>query len=171
MPASLLAVLEDWLSPRSAHVVVNGAQSRVVRMCDMIYQGTVLGPPLWNIYYADAQDPIEDSGFQEIVFADDLNAFRLVDAGLTDDEVLILMSVCQQKLHSWGEANGVCFDSSKESMHIMSASRPFGENFKLRRVVPIVNYSCRKRPKHVLARQAGVRRHFFTRGDTILCAR
>ena len=50
LPASLLAVLKDWLSARSARVVVDGAVSRTVHMADMIYQGTVFGPPLWNVF-------------------------------------------------------------------------------------------------------------------------
>ena len=48
----------------------------------MVYQGTVLGPPLWNVYYADAAVAVNLIGFMEIVFADDLNRFK--DFGLTE---------------------------------------------------------------------------------------
>ena len=72
-----LAVLADWLEPRSARVVSNGAESASIVMANMVYQGTVFGPSLWNKFYADARDPIASSGFQEIVFADDLNALSL----------------------------------------------------------------------------------------------
>ena len=46
-------------------------------MQDMVYQGTVLGPSLWNTFFQDARLPVNESGFMEIVFADDLSAWKL----------------------------------------------------------------------------------------------
>ena len=48
---------------------------------NMVYQGTVLGPPLWNVYYADAGVAVNLIGCMEIVFADDLLCFK--EYGLT----------------------------------------------------------------------------------------
>ena len=43
---------------------------------DMVFQGTVLGPQLWNLYFEDAADAIKEYMFEEIVYADDLNAYK-----------------------------------------------------------------------------------------------
>eukprot|EP00969_Alexandrium_andersonii_P303127 13399189-Alexandrium_andersonii.AAC.1 len=45
---ALLRVLASWLARRSARVVVQGSFSETIEMCDMVYQGTTWGPPLWN---------------------------------------------------------------------------------------------------------------------------
>ena len=39
----------------------------------MVFQGTVLGPTLWNLFYEDAWRSIHEAGFVEIV-----NGFRRV---------------------------------------------------------------------------------------------
>ena len=54
----VLAVTRSWLEPRSAHVVVDGVQSRQCMLSDSVYQGTVLGPPLWNTHFAGAAGPL-----------------------------------------------------------------------------------------------------------------
>eukprot|EP00969_Alexandrium_andersonii_P193790 8560595-Alexandrium_andersonii.AAC.1 len=36
-------------------------------MRDMVYQGTVFDPPLWDVFFADARGAIVASGFSEIV--------------------------------------------------------------------------------------------------------
>ena len=41
--SSMLHVLERWLLPRHARVIVNGKQSRKIDMLDMVCQGS-LGP-------------------------------------------------------------------------------------------------------------------------------
>ena len=46
----------------------------------MVFQGTVWGPMLWNVFYEDASKAIRSKAFTEIVFADDLNAFRKYDS-------------------------------------------------------------------------------------------
>ena len=43
---------------------------------NMVFQGTVLGPTLWNLFYEDARRAIQEAGFVEIVNADDLNGSR-----------------------------------------------------------------------------------------------
>ena len=43
---------------------------------DMVYQGIVLGPLLWNILSEDAAKAIRLNEFCEIVFADDLKAYK-----------------------------------------------------------------------------------------------
>eukprot|EP00969_Alexandrium_andersonii_P169053 7472443-Alexandrium_andersonii.AAC.1 len=50
--------VESWLEPRSAKVIVKGFCSWEFLMRDMVYQGTVLGPPLWNVVFEDARAAI-----------------------------------------------------------------------------------------------------------------
>ena len=37
----------------------------------MVFQGTVLGPLLWLVFFADAARAVIDAKFKEIIFADD----------------------------------------------------------------------------------------------------
>ena len=47
----LLAVMKSWLRARSAHVVVGGESSKVMALINMVFQGTVTGPILWNLFF------------------------------------------------------------------------------------------------------------------------
>eukprot|EP00973_Karenia_brevis_P020587 2826711-Karenia_brevis.AAC.1 len=97
----------------------------------MVYQGTVWGPPLWNVFYKDAAVAIRMSGFCDIVYADDLNAFRIFHGPVSNHVIKKSVSACQANLHAWGGANQVAFDAGKESAHIISRSDPDGTNFKI----------------------------------------
>ena len=109
----IVSVLESWLAPRSAQVIVDGDCSETFMLEDMVFQGTVFGPPLWNFHFADARYAIQKIGFEEIVFADDLNAYKAFPAN-TDHALLERdMQKCQTELHKWGEGNQVQFDASK----------------------------------------------------------
>eukprot|EP00969_Alexandrium_andersonii_P293503 12973370-Alexandrium_andersonii.AAC.1 len=55
----ILRLLSSWLEPRSAKVIIKGSFSSEIAMSDMVYQGTVFGPPLWNVFFADAKTAIE----------------------------------------------------------------------------------------------------------------
>ena len=76
MPEVLVGIFDAWLQNRVARVVVGGQRSDPMILQDMIYQGTVWGPWLWNIFYEDARLALHFASFLEVVFADDLNAFR-----------------------------------------------------------------------------------------------
>eukprot|EP00959_Pyramimonas_sp_CCMP1952_P109008 2279741-Pyramimonas_sp.AAC.1 len=95
----------------------------------MVFQGTLLGPVLWNAFYSDSKEAVRSVGFQGIIFADDLNAFKVLVRDETNAEAYAAMHECQNKLHSWGHANGIVFDASEESMRILSHSRPHGDSF------------------------------------------
>jgi len=86
---------------------------------------------LWNVFYEDSSLAIRSQSFEEIVFADDLNAFRKYNAGTPNETILADMNSCQAELHSWGKANQVVFDASKESQHILLRSNPYGDPFVL----------------------------------------
>ena len=72
--------------------------SRDMNIHSMVYQGIVLGQPLWNVYYADAAVAMNLIGFMEIVSADDLKCFK-------DDGLNVTNETCIQKCTN---ANASC---------------------------------------------------------------
>ena len=48
---SLVKVLSSWLEYRMAKVIVGGEQSEEMTLLNMVFQRTVLGPILWNLFY------------------------------------------------------------------------------------------------------------------------
>ena len=131
VPDDLLKVFASWLEARRAEVVVCGKRSLQYCLKDMVFQGTVFGPTLWNVFYGDSKASINACDYIEIVFADDLNAFRKFSHGETDDELFLDMRKFQTGLHEWGRANRVLFDASKESMQILSRHRSRGKMFQV----------------------------------------
>ena len=112
-------------------MIVGGEKSKDMTLKDMVFQGTVWGPPLWNAFYADARLPIRMCKFLEIIFADDLNAWRKFDAGTTYETMVTAMDECQCELHKWGSSNQVSFDRDKEGMFVLHRKCPRGDNFNL----------------------------------------
>eukprot|EP00969_Alexandrium_andersonii_P088392 3898298-Alexandrium_andersonii.AAC.1 len=109
----LVRVLQSWLRPRTASVVVNGQVSRGISMSNMVYQGTVFGAPLWNLFFSDARKAIVSAGFTESIYADDLNAFTILDLLCDDNTAFGMIRECQRLLHRWGCANRVAFDAGR----------------------------------------------------------
>ena len=103
---------------RTAFVIVDGVESERCQLRDSVFQGTVLGPPLWNVFFADAGRAIKDAGYDENAFADDLSAYRPFHVTVPDKIILDSLRECQIQLHRWGAANQFVFDASKESFHI-----------------------------------------------------
>ena len=131
----LVAVLESWLRDRTAVVNVAGGRSAVSRLANMVYQGTCWGPALWNVYYESARGAINELDFKEIIYADDLNAYRAFPLA-TENEALMQSGLkCQNNLHEWGRAKRVEFDPAKESMHVVAHQRGVGGDFKILGVV------------------------------------
>ena len=57
-----LNFLDSYLSPRQGQVVVEGEFSDMFEIADSVFQGTVLGPSLWNTFFADISDPACSTG-------------------------------------------------------------------------------------------------------------
>ena len=138
MCEQLVKVVESWLRRRRAKVAVGRHFSKEMALENMVFQGTVWGPTLWNNFFEDARAAVNKMGFIETVFADDLNAFKEFDTGEDNEQVLEHTKKCQDELHKWGEANQVVFEGSKESMHVLARRNAEGENFK----VLGVNFDC-----------------------------
>ena len=61
------------------NVVVQGKLSVDMIIDNSVFQGTVLGPSLWNSFFADVCIPAKSTGGREAMFADDLNVFQEFD--------------------------------------------------------------------------------------------
>ena len=59
----LLRLLRSWLSTRNSVVLVGGKQSTSRQLWNMVFQGTVWGPPLWNAFFEDARRAVAANGF------------------------------------------------------------------------------------------------------------
>ena len=68
--------------------------------------------------------------YETIKYADDLNAFREYPSSVDNNYVLRGMEKVQYGLHVCGKANGVRFDATKESFHILLRTTPYGGDFK-----------------------------------------
>ena len=110
---------------------MHGEKSCEFSLCDMTFQGTVWGPWLWNTFFSDVVLPCRACAFDEVIFADDLNAFRNFVNSVPLNFVLEQLERCQSQVHLWGQANGVTFEPSKESLHVLSHSQPYGPSFRL----------------------------------------
>ena len=73
----LLSFLGSYLQPRTAHVLVNGCYSEPLRLQDEVFQGTVLGPPLWNTFFSDVDTAACSSEATAFKFANDLNCYKV----------------------------------------------------------------------------------------------
>ena len=125
-----LTLFESWLRERPARVAVGGSFSDVLLLHDMLFQGTVWGPQLWNMFFADAQIPVRSKGFEEVVYADDANAFKEFPRSTANETVHKDTRDCQAEVHKWGKANRVTLDPTKESLHVICRTTPAGGNFK-----------------------------------------
>ena len=131
MHESLVAMFSSWLQQRAAFLVVEGKKSEAMALENMVFQGTVFGPTLWNLFFADANRAIRRAGFLEVVYADDLNAHKQFDGEAENSSILDEASQCQDELHRWGVANQVSFDPAKGSVHIISHIDPCGAPFRI----------------------------------------
>ena len=93
----MLRLLGSWLEEREAVVVVDGAQSKAACLRNMVFQGSVWGPPLWNVYFADAQVPVQQAGFDDTFFADDLCSYREFFEKCDNKVVKEEIDQCQKK--------------------------------------------------------------------------
>ena len=92
-------IFDAWLNESDARVVVGGQYGDPMRLRTMIYQGTVWGLWLWNIFYEDVRVALQVCEFREIVFADDLNAYRAFPIATPTAVLIAEAKTCQNELH------------------------------------------------------------------------
>jgi hypothetical protein len=97
-----------------------------------VFQGTVLGPSLWNDFFGDMIMPGKFTGGREGMFADDLHIFQKFDRRKTRAEQDILQK-CRVSVHKWGKANRVSFDPSKNHLDEFDLTGYHGAAFKFPR--------------------------------------
>ena len=115
-----LRFLNSYLQPRKGNVVVvEDTASDEFVLSNTVFQGTVLGPTLWNTFFADVSVPASSTGGQEAIFADDLNVFQIFDRRTPPDEIRSKLQECRTNVHKWGVNNRVVFDAEKEHLAII----------------------------------------------------
>jgi hypothetical protein len=127
----LLKFLDAYLAPRVGNVVVQGKLSVDMIIANSVFQGTVLGPSLWNSFFADVCLPAKSMGGREAMFADDLNVFQEFDRRKNLAEVQDTLQQCRERVHNWGKTNRVSFDPSKEHLVVLHPTAYHGAAFKL----------------------------------------
>ena len=125
-----LDFLNSYLSPRVGKVAVEGALSDAFTLSDMCFQGTVLGPALWNVFFGDVALPASLEGGQPSMFADDISISQDFPTSMLNAQVRQKMVVSRNHVHSWGHRNRVTFDSGKEAVVILHPAHGEGPDFK-----------------------------------------
>ena len=74
--ATYLNFLDAYLQPRRAQVMVEGEASDEFEISNTVFQGTVLGPVLWNVFFAGIAQIAAAINAEGRAFADDYNAFK-----------------------------------------------------------------------------------------------
>ena len=167
----LAGFLAAWLSDRELQVVVGGAASAAEVLADSVFQGTVIDPPPWNAFFSDSWRALIHKDFKEIVFADDLNAWRAFSldkrASAPHETALSELVAVQRELHQWGAANQVDFDPNKESVHILHRSCYYGEKLLRSWGVSLTrSYACLMPPSMLQGKQAGGLRPYCAPGNS-----
>ena len=60
----LINFVTAYLAPREARVVVDGTQSQPYTLANTVFQGTVFGPCLWNVFFAPVHMSITSDGYE-----------------------------------------------------------------------------------------------------------
>ena len=97
----LLTLFEYFLAPRLARVAVDGSFSSDFVLQNMVFQGTVSGPSLWNINFANVHEPAERNGAQERRFAHDLSVSEAYPRTVANEQVLSDLHKTQREIHAW----------------------------------------------------------------------
>ena len=127
----LFVFVTAWVQKRIADIIVQGQKSNPIELFDMVFQGTVLGPILWNIFYSDVRHPVRKRFFTETIFADDLNCFKNYARTIGDNYIMKQMKLCQEEVHQWGKANRVQFDPAKEHFFVLNRKCRGHDNFEI----------------------------------------
>ena len=83
-----LDFLNSYLEPRIGHVAVEGVLSEVIDLTDTVFQGTVLGPTLWNVFFQDVTSAATAHGGEEQKSADDLSISKPYPLEVSNDRAI-----------------------------------------------------------------------------------
>lgn len=128
---TFLDFIGSYLESRIGRVTIDGIYSEIFDLCDMVFQGTVLGPSLWNCFFHDVEGPAAFEGGTPSIFADDLNVFQVFPATTTNEIIFSSLLRTKKHVHQWGRRNRVTFEESKEACAVIHPSDGEGEAFKI----------------------------------------
>ena len=111
--------------------MVQGHNSDVFTIQDEVFQGTVFGLPLWNVFFKCIDDTVRQCFFQVAKFADELTAYRNYRSSNSNDQIQEDFRKCRQACHLWGVQRRVSFDASKEHFCILHKVQCSGDSFRL----------------------------------------
>ena len=131
VPDVYLDFLSAYLEPRVGHVAVESVLSDVFTLCDTVFQGTVLGPTLWNVFFHDVAFAAAGVDTTEAMFADDLSLYKSYPVSISNNDIQSDMLRAKQKVHKWGVRNRVTFDAAKEYIVVVHPADGEGDDFKL----------------------------------------
>ena len=73
---------------------------RLIQLFNGVFQRTVLGTTLWNVFVADVAFSAASQGGESKLFADDLNVFQNFHRRLPNEEVATHMTAIQKEIHA-----------------------------------------------------------------------
>ena len=125
---------------------MEGALSDSIVLMDMVFQGTVLGPALWNAFFADiaVEVPCNKQGIN--LFADDQTVMTTVPQNVADHILLDELQQVQGRTQACARKNQVDCDSANWILKIIHLSLGQGDVFKL----PSTLFDCALSMMHVL---------------------
>ena len=74
----------------------------LVALDDMVFQGLVLSPVLWNIFFSSVTDAAVWHGGTPEIFADDLAVYKCYDKHVDNQIVKENLRQTRLKVHNWG---------------------------------------------------------------------
>ena len=92
-----LRILSSWVYGCTTRVDVNRIASQACPLKNMVFQGTMLGPLLWNVSFKDIGTILHEHSFQDLIFADDLNGMRLYPTYMQDHLIRADVDAMQKK--------------------------------------------------------------------------
>ena len=85
---TLVLLFKDYLAPRTARVAADGAVSDIFGLKNMVFQGIVFGPSLWNVFFVYVNEPAERNGAKERKFADELSVSKEFHRSTTNQAIV-----------------------------------------------------------------------------------
>ena len=119
LPPSFCDFINSYLLPREGRVTIEGAVSDAIVLSDMCFQGTCLGPSLWNCFFRDVTDLPQEVDAESHLFADDITMTIVRPVSQTNDSIFDVLNILQQHCHRWGVRNQVKFDDAKEHKFVV----------------------------------------------------
>ena len=126
----MLKFLTSYLERRHSTIIVEGASSRNFELEDTIFQGTVLGPKLWNVFFEDVSQQIPPP-YKDAKFADDLTCFKSFPGDSDNKEIKVDLHECEAAVQDWGKRNQVLFDEKKAEFGVIHLTDGEGDTVRI----------------------------------------